>query len=111
VAEFRHLGFEAEHVGDLGMAAATDQTIIEYARRTGHTVVTLDADFHAILALSNAALPSVIRLRVQRLRGEQLAALVARVIGVCATELNAGALVTIDEQTVRVRVLPLVRER
>jgi hypothetical protein len=53
----------------------------------------------------------VIRLRVQRLRGEQLAALVARMIGICATELNAGALVTIDEQTVRVRVLPLVRER
>jgi len=38
---------------------------VQHARREGQTIITLDADFHALLALSNAASPSVVRIRLR----------------------------------------------
>ena len=72
--------------------------------------LTLDADFHALLPLSNALFPSVVRIRVEGLRGEQLAELIERVISLCKADLLAGAMVTVDDRSVRVRALPLVRQ-
>jgi len=93
------------------MAMATDAEIVERARQEGRAVVTLDADFHALLVLTNASTPSVLRVRIEGLRAEPLAALVASVVSVCSADLVAGAMVTVDDaHNVRVRVLPLVRE-
>ena len=109
VEELRRLGHDAAHTGDIGMATASDLTILEHARRERQTIVTLDADFHALLALANAASPSVVRVRIDGLRGPQLAALVHRVVGLCEADLTAGAMVSVDERHVRARALPLVR--
>ena len=46
----REVGIDAVHVGDIDMAAALDEQIIARAHAEGRVVVTLDADFHAILA-------------------------------------------------------------
>jgi len=109
VAELTRLGFDAVHTGGLGLGTADDDDIIEYARSERRTIVTLDADFHALLALTNAASPSVVRVRVEGLRGVDLAALIDRVLAMCEADLVAGAMVTADEHSVRVRALPLVR--
>jgi predicted nuclease of predicted toxin-antitoxin system len=109
VAELIRLGFDADHVGSLGMAASSDLEILEHARSRGMTVVTLDADFHALLALSNATSPSVVRVRIEGLRSAELAALVERVITLSAADLASGAMVPVDSHGVRVRGLPLVR--
>jgi predicted nuclease of predicted toxin-antitoxin system len=106
--ELRRLGFDSVHTGEIGMAAAADHAILAYAQGEGRTVVTLDSDFHALLALSNARGPSVIRLRIEGLRGGELATLVKRVIESCEPDLSHGAMVTVDERSVRVRMLPLV---
>ena len=103
------LGWDVLHVGEIGMAAATDQDILRRALAERRAVVTLDADFHAILALENASAPSVIRVRIEGLRGVELAALIQRVVRVCEDDLVAGAMVTVDERGVRVRALPVVR--
>lgn len=110
-AELRRRGFEADHVGDIGMAAAADLAIVEHARRCAQVIITIDADFHALLALSNAALPSVVRVRIEGLRGEAIAELVVGVISQCEADLNAGAMVTVDSRTIRVRGLPLAARR
>ena len=110
VEALARLGFGAVHTGAIGMAKAPDQDILARARHEGETVVTLDADFHTLLALSNAASPSVIRVRIEGLRGEELAAVVSRVVAVCEEDLLAGAMVTVDPHSVRVRRLPLVTE-
>ena len=59
----RSAGFDAVHTSDVGLATADDATILEEAREDGRFVVTLDADFHALLALSGSRAPSVVRMR------------------------------------------------
>jgi predicted nuclease of predicted toxin-antitoxin system len=109
VPELRRFGFDVVHAGDVGMAAATDDELLLFARREGRIIVTLDADFHALLALSNAATPSVVRVRIEGLLAQPLAALLRTVLIVCEADLRAGAMVLVDAASVRVRALPLVR--
>ncbi len=96
-------------MGELGLAKAADTEILDHALREGQTIVTLDADFHALLATRNARAPSVLRLRLERLRGAEAAELIERVVSLCADDLVGGAMVTVDEHRVRMRALPLVR--
>jgi len=65
------------HVGEIGMSKAADEEILAFSLGRNAVVVTLDADFHAILAVSGARGPSVIRMRlpVVLLRLEKLAAI------------------------------------
>jgi predicted nuclease of predicted toxin-antitoxin system len=105
----RDAGLIADHVGEVGLAAAADTTILARARDHAQIVVTLDADFHAQLALSGAAGPSVIRIRVEGLKAKQLADLLVRVLEQFREDLESGAMVTVTESGVRIRHLPLVR--
>ena len=109
VLRLRELGLRAEHVGDCGLATADDRTILDHARRRGQILVTLDADFHAQLALSRAASPSVIRIRIEGLKAERLAALLRNVLEQCGDDLKSGAMITVTESGTRVRLLPLSR--
>jgi predicted nuclease of predicted toxin-antitoxin system len=104
----RKAGIDAIHVGDIGYASAEDSDILQKGREDGRIVVTLDADFHALLALSRAVTPSVIRIRIEGLRGEALAALLQTVLDQCSEELVQGALVTVQQARIRVRRLPLL---
>jgi predicted nuclease of predicted toxin-antitoxin system len=106
-ARLRAGGVDVVHTGDCGLAGASDVEVLAAALKEGRTVVTLDTDFHAILALSGAAGPSVVRLRIEGLRGEALSGLVATVLSRCADDLAAGALVSVTEDQIRVRRLPI----
>ena len=96
------------HVGDLGLAAATDEAIINAGRDRDAIVVTLDSDFHALLARSNASLPSVIRIRIQGLKGDGFARVVQQVVQAVENDLRAGAAVTVTKRRLALRRLPLV---
>ena len=100
-------GIIAEHVGDLGMATAADDAILAIALQMQAVVVTLDADFHQLLANSRAAAPSVVRIRIEGLKADRLATLLAQVIAVAEAELLAGAVVSVNEDRIRVRSLPI----
>lgn len=100
-------GIAAEHVGDLGMADARDDVILAVATERKAVVVTFDADFHQALAVSSATFPSVIRIRIERLRGNQVAAILAQVVSTATVELNAGAVVSVTPGRIRVRTLPI----
>jgi predicted nuclease of predicted toxin-antitoxin system len=71
-ALLRDVGLDTIHVGEMGMSEAEDADIIQRARDDGRIVVTLDADFHTLLALDVALTPSVIRIRIKRLRAQAL---------------------------------------
>lgn len=75
----RDLGYACTHVGEVGMSRAADQEILAWAVGENATVVTLDADFHTILAVSGATAPSVIRLRWQGLNAPAVVEIVRNV--------------------------------
>jgi len=71
---------DAIHVGDIGLALASDQSILDHAVSQGRIVVTLDADFHTLLALSGSSVPSVIRIRIEGLKAAELGTIIIRVV-------------------------------
>ena len=100
-------GIASEHVGHLGMSAATDEQILNAARQRMAVVATLDADFHRLLANSRATSPSVVRIRVEGLKGDAVAVLLERVVRVAGANLATGAVVSVTKTKIRVRSLPI----
>lgn len=109
-ALLRDVDIDTIHVGEIGMSEAEDTDIIQQARDEGRIVVTLDADFHALLALNVATTPSVIRIRIERLRAQALTDLLLTVIAECAEDLEQGSAVTVEPSRIRIRRLPLVSD-
>ena len=106
----RKTGIEAVHVGEIDMAAAEDEGIIEYAWANGYAIVTLDSDFHSLLAVAKAYGPSVVRLRVQRLKEQDAATLIGTVLERIGNELETGCFVTVTPDSIRSRRLPIQRK-
>ena len=88
------------------MSRAEDPEILKLAHERQAAVVTLDADFHAILAVSMAAGPSVIRLRLQGLDGARVANLVMDIVGQFAAEMRQGCLITVKRRKTTCHMLP-----
>jgi predicted nuclease of predicted toxin-antitoxin system len=106
-ALLREAGMVREHVGELGLSRAEDTEILELGRERHAVVVTLDADFHAILAVSMATGPSVIRLRLQGLDGVRAAHLIMDIVGRFASELSQGCLITVKLRKTTCHMLPV----
>ncbi len=98
---------DAIHVGDVGMAEAPDPSILRHALTENRILVTLDADFHSLLALSGASKPSIIRIREEGLKGAELAALILNIANQFKTELQGGCVMTFLGGKIRHRALPL----
>lgn len=109
VAEgLRQADHDAIHVRDLGLAAADDETIFEHADRDQRVIVSADTDFGTILAMRNAASPSVILFRGATPRNPigQVKLLIANLAAI-APSIERGAVVVLEPQRIRVRSLPM----
>jgi len=105
----RAAGWDVIHVGACGLATATDSRILDAARSEQRHVITLDADFHSLLAISGATGPSVVRLRIEGLKGDDLARLIQRLWPKISAAMSDGAMVTVMRGAVRVKRLPVER--
>ena len=102
-------GHESIHVRDVGLNDAPDEKIIQYAHKHGYYCLTLDADFHAILALSGESQPSVIRFRIEGLKAPEFLQILQRAFPRLKSDMEKGALVSIRRETIRNRPLPIKR--
>jgi predicted nuclease of predicted toxin-antitoxin system len=103
----REHGTEAIHVRDIRMGAAADPEILEYARQRRQVCITLDHDFHRILAEMGETTPSVLLLQTQFTGYLETARLIARLVSEYPDELAAGVAMTAAGGFVRFRKLPL----
>ncbi len=105
-------GFEALHVGDVGLLTASDAAIIEYARAHDLVLVTVDSDFAAMLAITGTEQPSVVQLRdVGELAPPAHLALLVANLGTVVGDLEAGAIVSLSPTRLAVRRLPIERDQ
>lgn len=102
-------GWDVSHVADIGMSSAGDIEILQRARLEDRVCVTLDADFHALLAISGEAKPSVIRIRREGLDAPALVILLEVLWSRIEGAVVAGAMVTVTARSFRIRRLPIVK--
>jgi predicted nuclease of predicted toxin-antitoxin system len=103
-------GWTAVHWSTIGDPRAPDQQIMQWALDHEHIVFTHDLDFGAILASTQASAPGVIQVRAQNVLPDHLEPIVVTAILQCREQLEAGALVVVDEKRHRVRILPIERK-
>ncbi|MFM7601961.1 MAG: DUF5615 family PIN-like protein [Pseudanabaena sp.] len=104
---FAASGIEAIHWSRVGNGSAKDREIMEYALVNGFVVFTHDLDFGAILAATQADAPSVLQIRTQETFASVIGDVVMAGIAQFREELESGALVSIDMQRSKVRILPI----
>lgn len=105
----RDRGWNAIHWSQVGDPRAHDAEIMDWARAGGYVVLTHDLDFGVLLALTGSGAPSVVQVRTHDITPDHLGPLLHRMLNAQAADLEAGALVTVDEARSRVRILPLHR--
>jgi predicted nuclease of predicted toxin-antitoxin system len=101
-------GIEAQHWSQVGQPNDPDAVIFAWARENQAIIFTNDLDFSAILALSQAQFPSVFQLRTQNLLPQSIGEIVVNALNRFENELLNGALVSLDLERSKVRILPLI---
>lgn len=106
----RH-GYECVAWLDFGPPNALDADIMSWARERGFVVLTNDLDFGKLLAFSRATHPSVIQFRAKDIRPSALGSLALQALAENRSRLEGlageGALITIETERFRTRILPL----
>lgn len=100
-------GWPASHWSQIGQANATDLEIVRYAAANDYIVLTHDLDFATILAFTRGGKPSVVQFRAADLSPEGLISQTIQALRHAAPDLEAGALLTIEPDRTRLRILPL----
>jgi predicted nuclease of predicted toxin-antitoxin system len=103
-------GIEAAHWASVGERDASDTDIMAYAAVEGYIVLTHDLDFAAILAGTNCARPSVVQFRAADLSPDTIGRHLIDALLRLETEMEQGALLTIEPGRARMRLLPLRQE-
>jgi len=100
-------GMEATHWSALGAYNASDLEIMAYASANNCVVLTHDLDFGAILAATRGEKPSVVQIRSDEVSPDVIGKQIVIALRQMASELQEGALLTVDPSRMRLRLLPL----
>ena len=107
ISVLEEAGYAAIHWSTIGSPSAPDHEILAWAKTNSYVLFTHDLDFGAILAATRADAPSVIQIRTQDITPARAKDLVLSAIKIFGENLIQGALISVDEENSRVRLLPL----
>ena len=101
------LGHEVIRVDDRLPATAPDQEIIVAALSEDRAVLTQDLGFSGMVVQSGLSAPSIISLRLSDSRVDAVNNRLGQVLPAIEADVGEGVLVTVDDNRVRVRRIPL----
>jgi predicted nuclease of predicted toxin-antitoxin system len=107
VDELRRKEHDAVHLAEQGLQRMSDADILEKARRENRILLTPDLDFGELLAASGGNLPSVIIFRLRDMRSANVSRHLFSIINQQSESLSRGAILSVTEQKVRIRTLPI----
>lgn len=104
------IGHESIHNYDCGLTGKTDEEVIRFASNNDLIILTLDLDYGRIISLSGQSKPSVITFRYKVVSPDILFECLIKILPEMTNVLVSGALISVDENIVRYRLLPLKRD-
>lgn len=104
-------GMQAVHWSEVGKPNAPDSEIMAYAKANNYIVLTHDLDFSAILSATHGRRPSVVQIRAEDVSPDVIGLQIIAALRQMNEELAAGALLTVDPNRTRLRLLPLLARR
>ena len=103
----RTLGHDAVNARDLSMNRDEDEELLAVAISDKRVIATLDSDFHALIVTQGLSEPSTIFIRVHAPPGNVACEMIHNICNRFEQRLLAGCLITVTEEAVRIRSLPL----
>jgi predicted nuclease of predicted toxin-antitoxin system len=107
VALLQQQGWDVIRVSDRLPVNAPDWEVLRLAREEGRILISHDLDFSSLLAISGWPKPSLITLRLYNVDPNTVARHIDRVLRRFGQRLLEGYAVSVDEQSVRLRPLPI----
>jgi len=107
VEHLRRRGHDAVHLYELELQASTDAAVLQKAWEEGRILLTHDLDFGELLAAGRRRLPSVILFRLKDMRPANIKSHLGAVLEHHVDALQKGAVCSVSERKVRVRMLPI----
>jgi predicted nuclease of predicted toxin-antitoxin system len=90
-----------------GLETLSDEDILEKAKIENRIILTVDLDFGNLLAIQKASFPSVILFRLGNQYYSLINERITLVLQNYSEILKTGAIVSITDQTIRVKKLPI----
>jgi predicted nuclease of predicted toxin-antitoxin system len=109
VCYLREMGYEAVRADKLGMERAEDEQLLPYAAERDMVIITTDLDFAGFLAVSGMTKPSVITFRLRNPDASRINKMLEDMLPKLASEPEVGNIVTVEEERIRVRRLPIIK--
>ncbi|MFO5529447.1 MAG: DUF5615 family PIN-like protein [Cuspidothrix sp.] len=107
VAALKLQGYDILRSTDLLPATAADIDILELARVEGRIIITQDLDFSMLIAVGKYNQPSLVTLRLSSAKPDVITQRLLEVLPLLEEELSQGSALTIDDNSVRIRRLPI----
>ncbi len=110
VLQLKGRGWNITRVSEVMDKSTKDLDLLEYARRHDMVIITQDLDFSMLLAVKGYGKPSLVNVRLEEAKPAYVTSRVIDTVSALELELAKGAVVTVDEASVRYRYLPIRTE-
>ncbi len=109
VLQLKERGWDIMRVSEVMDKSAKDLDVLEHASRHDMVIITQDLDFSMLLAVKGYGKPSLVNVRLEEAKPAYVTSRIIDTVLTLEPELAKGAVVTVDETSVRYRYLPIMR--